>query len=166
VTPAGPPRSAALLALENLLFTVVVPGTVAGYVPYEITRSARPGAGGWLLLAGALFLAGAAIYAWCVWDFATFGRGTPAPIDAPRRLVVRGLYRYSRNPMYVGVLTVILGWAAAYADPRVLAYAAVVLLAFSLFVRIYEEPHLEREFGDAYRAYRRRVGRWLPRPGR
>jgi protein-S-isoprenylcysteine O-methyltransferase Ste14 len=164
VTSDTPLRSAVLLALENLLFTVLVPGTVAGYVPYQITRSGSLASGGWLLLGGALFLLGVAIYAWCVWDFASFGRGTPAPIDAPKRLVVRGLYRYSRNPMYVGVLSVVLGWSAAYADLRVLAYAAFVLLAFSLFVRLYEEPHLEREFGDEYREYRGRVGRWLTGP--
>ena len=98
------------LLLKNPLFTVLVPGTVVVYVPLVIASGRAPASGFALLVALALLLLGAAIYSWCVWDFASFGRGTPVPIDAPKRLVVRGLYRYTRNPMYVGVLTVILGW--------------------------------------------------------
>jgi protein-S-isoprenylcysteine O-methyltransferase Ste14 len=97
------------LLLKNLLFTFLVPGTVAGLLPWTIAGDATPTTGATLPLAILFFALGLAIYAWCVWDFASFGRGTPAPIDAPKRLVVRGLYRYTRNPMYVGVLTVLLG---------------------------------------------------------
>ena len=151
------------LLLKNLLFTVLVPGTVAVYLPLVIVGS-RPRADGLALAAGAALLAaGAAIYAWCVWDFATFGRGTPAPIDAPTRLVVRGLYRCTRNPMYVGVLTTILGWAALCRAPALLVYAMVVATCFQLIIVLYEEPHLTRVFGSEYDAYRARVGRWLPR---
>jgi protein-S-isoprenylcysteine O-methyltransferase Ste14 len=156
-----------LLALKNLLFTVVVPGTVAVYVPLWIAGDrlrggAHPGAalGG----LGALLLAvGAAIYGWCLWDFASFGRGTPAPIDAPRHLVIRGLYRHVRNPMYVGVLTVILGWAALLAAPSLVVYAAIVLGMFQTFIVLYEEPTLKRLFGAEYERYRAEVPRWLPR---
>ena len=90
------------LLLKNLLFTVVVPGTVVIYVPLQIVEGRSPAGGFGLALAVPVLLLGAAIYAWCVWDFAMFGRGTPAPIDEPKKLVVRGLYRYTRNPMYVG----------------------------------------------------------------
>ena len=151
------------LLLKNLLFTFVVPGTVAVLVPHWIAGGGEPAWGGrWI--PGALLLAlGAAIYAWCVWDFATFGRGTPAPIDAPKRLVVRGLYRWTRNPMYVGVLCVIFGWAALYGAPRIAAYGAAVWLLFHLFVRLYEEPTLRGTFPGEYEEYCGRVGRWLPR---
>jgi protein-S-isoprenylcysteine O-methyltransferase Ste14 len=155
-----------MLLLKNLLFTVLIPGTVAVYVPLALMRG-RAAPQGIGLAAALLVLAlGAAVYAWCVWDFATFGRGTPAPIDAPKRLVVRGLYRVTRNPMYVGVLTVILGWALFFRAPGLVLYAFVVWCTFESFVLVYEEPHLRRVFGSEYEAYCRRVGRWLPRPGR
>lgn len=154
------------LLVKNLLFTVLVPGTVAVAVPLTLARGRAPAAGPGLAGAVALLAIGAALYAWCVWDFATFGRGTPAPIDAPKKLVVRGLYRYTRNPMYVGVLAVILGWAALFRAASVAAYAVAVATCFHLFVVLYEEPHLRAEFGGAYDAYRARVARWLPLPAR
>lgn len=154
------------LFLKNLLFTVLVPGTVAVYVPQLIAQGRSTASGFSLTVAIALLLLGAAVYAWCLWDFATFGRGTPAPIDAPKKLVVRGLYRYTRNPMYVGVLTVILGWVALFRATTLVFYALAVGTCFQLFVVLYEEPHLEREFGDQYEAYRSRVRRWLPIPYR
>jgi protein-S-isoprenylcysteine O-methyltransferase Ste14 len=153
------------LLAKNLLFTVVAPGTVAVYLPLSIAGERAPGPPAAVAPAVLLFALGGAIYAWCVWDFATFGRGTPAPIDAPKRLVVRGLYRWVRNPMYVGVLCVALGWALLYLSAALLAYAAAVWTLFHGFVRLYEEPHLRREFGDEYAAYCARVGRWLPRRG-
>ena len=151
------------LLLKNLLFTFVVPGTVAVYVPLLLARGAEVASGPRRIAALLLLALGGSIYAWCVWDFATFGRGTPAPIDAPTRLVVRGLYRYSRNPMYVGVLAVILNWAVRYRAVGVALYALSVALCFQGFVVFYEEPHLRRVFGTDYEAYRARVGRWLPR---
>jgi protein-S-isoprenylcysteine O-methyltransferase Ste14 len=151
------------LLLKNLLFTFLVPGTVAGLLPWTIAGDATPTTGATLPLAILFFALGLAIYAWCVWDFASFGRGTPAPIDAPKRLVVRGLYRYTRNPMYVGVLTVLLGWTVLFLLPRLALYTAFIGLMFHSFVMLYEEPVLEREFGEEYRAYKGRVGRWLPR---
>jgi len=151
------------LILRNLLFTLIVPGTVAVYVPLRIAAGRSP-ASGWTLASALLvLLLGAAIYGWCVWDFASFGRGTPAPIDAPKKLVVRGLYRYTRNPMYVGVLTVIAGWAVFYRAANLLVYALVVGICFHLFVVLYEERHLTEAFGSQYDAYRTQVARWLPR---
>lgn len=152
-----------LLLARNLLFTVLVPGTAAVYVPLYLLAARPPAVLAWRLASLPVFALGIAIYAWCVWDFATFGGGTPAPIDAPRRLVVRGLYRYSRNPMYVGVLTTILGWVVRYRSPALLLYAGVLGLCFQGFIVLYEEPHLTRTFGDEYVEYRRTVGRWLPR---
>jgi len=154
-----------VLLLKNLLFTVVAPGTVAVYLPLLLVRTRSAASGAWLIASVAFFLAGAAVYSWCLWDFATFGRGTPAPIDAPKKLVVRGLYRYTRNPMYVGVLTTILGWTVLFKAPRLLLYALSVSLCFQLFVVLYEEPHLRKVFGSSYDDYCARVGRWLPRVG-
>lgn len=156
------------VALKNLIFTVVVPGTVAVYVPYLIlSRTGALEAPGWPLrvLGGLVLAGGLAIYAWCVFGFAR-ARGTPAPIDPPRELVVRGLYRYTRNPMYVGVLSVILGQALLFRSLHLLAYTAGLFTVFHLFVRLYEEPSLTRRFGDAYLRYRRTVPRWLPLPPR
>jgi protein-S-isoprenylcysteine O-methyltransferase Ste14 len=154
------------LLLKNLLFSVLVPGTVAVWLPHLIVGD-RPASEGALRLAALLALAlGGSIYAWCVWDFASFGRGTPAPIDAPQRLVVRGLYRATRNPMYLGVLTVIAGWALWFHSPLLAGYAALVAAAFHTFVVAYEEGALRSAFGAEYDAYCVRVPRWLPRPGR
>lgn len=155
-----------MLFLKNLLFTVLVPGTVAVYLPLLLSaggeRPSRPLPG----VACALFLTGAAIYCWCLWDFASFGRGTPAPIDAPKRLVVRGLYRYSRNPMYLGVLTTVLGWVVLCRSATLAAYFVGVATLFELFVVLFEEPVLRRFFGSEYVAYSQEVPRWLGRATR
>jgi len=150
------------LLLKNLLFTLIVPGTVGVYVPLLLAQGYLSATGPIFLLAVTLLTIGGSIYAWCVWDFAAFGRGTPAPIDAPRRLIVRGLYRYTRNPMYVGVLTVLLGWAALFQATRVLLYAVCAGVCFHLFVVLYEERYLARQFGAEYHDYCASVGRWLP----
>jgi protein-S-isoprenylcysteine O-methyltransferase Ste14 len=152
-----------MLLLKNLLFILLAPGIVGVAAPVLLMRS-LPRAGIWCVTAGSLIaVCGAAIVLWCVWDFASYGRGTPVPMDEPKRLVVRGLYRVVRNPMYVGVITLTLGWAVYCASARLAAYSALVALAFHLVVRFYEEPHLRRVFGDEYGEYCGRVGRWLPR---
>ena len=160
------------LWLRNLLFTIFVPGTVAVFVPYALRRSALQGndtmqqypielgAARWLGLLP--LIAGVLIYCWCVWDFMR-ARGTPLPLDAPKELVVRGLYRYVRNPMYVGVLLVIIGQAILYETALLLIYAGFVWLAFHTFVIVFEEPTLTELFGESYERYRRKVGRWIPR---
>lgn len=152
------------LFLKNFVFTVLVPGTVAGYVPYSIgSRSAAtPPDVAHLLIAASLFLVGGAIYFWCLWHFAVSGRGTPAPIDPPTRLVVRGLYRYIRNPMYIGVLAVVAGWTVYFGSIRLLEYGAALAVLFHLFVVLVEEPLLRRRFGAAYEEYCRSVPRWIP----
>jgi protein-S-isoprenylcysteine O-methyltransferase Ste14 len=158
-----------MVYLKSLLWLILAPGSVAGLVPYLLLRD-RAGAAmalpeplQWLGL-GLLGL-GAAGLLWCFWDFAAHGKGTPAPVDAPRKLVVRGLYRLVRNPMYVSVLLILLGEVLRFEAPRLLGYAAIVWLAFHLFVVLYEEPNLRRRFGEDYEAYRKRVPRWWPRRG-
>jgi len=100
---------------------------------------------------------------WCAWDFAETGLGTPAPIDEPHVLIVKGLYRYVRNPMYVGVGCLIASRALFWQSFPVLIYLIFVATCFHLFVIAYEEPHLKRVFGAEYEEYCRRVHRWLPR---
>ena len=145
-------------------FVLLAPGAVAGWVPWLIARGDAAAAGAPALrwLGGALLAAGWAIVLWCTRDFALRGRGTPAPYDPPRALVTSGLFAVVRNPMYVGVLLAIGGMAAWHRSDRVVAYGALVALAFHLRVILYEEPRLAREFGAAFDAYRRAVPRWIP----
>ncbi len=151
------------LLLKTLLFTVLVPGTVAVAVPLALALPA-PMAPFALRIPGFLLLAlGFTLYLRCAWEFAARGHGTPAPIDAPRVLVVRGPYRFVRNPMYVGVLAAVLGWAAVFASVAVLTYGLGLALAFHLFIVGFEEHALRRAFGAGYDDYRARVGRWWPR---
>ena len=154
------------LFLKVLLFSVFVPGTVAFYLPYRIlnaTGSPAWNSSAWRLPALLLIAAGASIYLRCAWDFAATGAGTPAPIDAPKRLVVAGLYRYTRNPMYLGVGSVILGAAWFFGSLVLLGYLAVVLLTVNAFVLLYEEPTLKSRFGADYDAYCKAVPRWFVR---
>ena len=97
-----------VLFLKNLAFTIVAPGTAAFLIPWLIVGGRPTELGLMTLVSTLLFIMGAAIYLWCVWEFATYGRGPPATLEAPTQLVVRGLYQYSRNPMYVGDLILIL----------------------------------------------------------
>ncbi len=106
---------------------------------------------------------GGALALWCVMAFALVGKGTPAPFDPPRKLVVRGPYRYVRNPMYIGAALALCGAAIFYRSIPLLAYLGLFLIATNAFVLWYEEPTLARLFGEDYRAYRARVRRWLPR---
>jgi protein-S-isoprenylcysteine O-methyltransferase Ste14 len=152
------------LFFKNLLFTILVPGIVAVFVPLLITPDRSFTHNTFFLVVGFLMVGmGMGIYVWTVWDFASFGRGTPLPADAPKRLVVRGLYRFIRNPMYLGVILVILGWAGFFANRRLLVYALGVWTAIHLFIIYYEEPKLATLFGGEYEIYCRSVGRWVPR---
>jgi Phospholipid methyltransferase len=110
-------------------------------------------------LAFPLWIIGLAALLWCVRDFVVTGRGTPAPIDPPKALVANGLYRYTRNPMYVAVVTILLGHFFWFGTIAMIAYAAIVFLAFHSFVMLYEEPHLTRTFGASYERYRHVVPR-------
>ena len=105
---------------------------------------------------------GAALALWCIFTFATIGKGTPAPFDPPRKLVTRGPYRFLRNPMYLGAALALAGAALFYRSAPLLAYVATFLLVSHLFVLTYEEPTLRRSFGPDYEAYCQRVRRWWP----
>ena len=113
----------------------------------------------------ALMAAGGLIMLKCVWDFAWTGRGTPAPFDPPRRLVITGLYRYVRNPMYAGMGVFLFGEALLLPGVTrpMLAMIAVMWLIVTAFVMLYEEPVLREKFGEEYREYCRHVRRWWPR---
>ena len=152
------------LAFRSLLFVFLVPGTVAGYIPFLILQSSgddihRPSPIG-NSLALCLIVLGVTALLRCVWDFFAAGRGTLAPFDPPCQLVVRGLYRFTRNPMYNGVVSVLVGEAWLFHRASLWEYAAVVFVMFHLFVIVYEEPTLESQFGDSFRTYKRAVPRW------
>jgi len=137
---------------------VYVPGLLLG------SANARPAVFGVLQIGGMMITAaGAVIALWCVFTFAFVGRGTPAPFDPPRRLVIRGPYRFVRNPMYIGAILALLGAALFYGSLSILIYAAVFFLATHLFVVFYEETTLRRTFGSDYEAYCRQVNRWWPK---
>jgi protein-S-isoprenylcysteine O-methyltransferase Ste14 len=149
--------------LRTLLFTVLVPGTVTVVVPYLLLP---PGAGQGIRAVGLLGLIplvlGLGCYFWCAWGFAWSGGGTPVPIDPPKSLVVSGPYRYVRNPMYLGVESLIVGEAILFGSWRLAEYAAVVAMFFYLFVVFYEEWALRKKFGAAYEEYCKTVPRWIP----
>lgn len=155
-----------MVALKTLIFTVIVPGTEAILIPYLLLSSGfeifSRGLGIFRFLGLFPIVIGALIYLWCVWDFTFSGRGTPAPIDPPKKLVIRGLYQFIRNPMYIGVSLPLFGEVLLFESTTLLVYAVVVLFIFHLFVVCYEEPHLQRKFGDAYRDYCNAVPRWVP----
>ena len=153
-----------MTALRSLLFLILAPGMVAGVIPLTLFRSgSQIQIGFFSYLAFPLWLIGVAILLWCFWDFLVKGRGTPAPIDPPKELVVSGLYNYVRNPMYVGVFLVIIGHFLWFGFWSLLIYAAIVFIAFHSFVTFYEEPNLKNRFGATYEDYLRRVPRWIPR---
>ena len=153
-------------AAGSLVFLVLAPGVMAGLVPWLLT--------GWELndelavwptqaLGLILIAAGVGVLLHAFARFVVEGLGTPAPVAPTERLVVGGLYRYVRNPMYVAVATAILGQALVLGRPVLLAYAAVFMTVVAAFVRLYEEPTLARQFGDEYAAYRAGVPAWRPR---
>lgn len=152
-------------AIKSLIFTIVVPGTVAGYVPYLIQTSRSecpPTTLGVVRYAGLIpIVLGVACGLWCAGAFVMRGRGTPAPIDPPTRLVASGLYRYTRNPMYVAVSMVLMGEAIVLESAVQVLYACLIFAAFHIFVIAYEEPHLRRTFDAAYETYCRQVPRWI-----
>jgi protein-S-isoprenylcysteine O-methyltransferase Ste14 len=148
---------------KTLIFTVLVPGTVVGYVPWLLRRHATPvtGAEAWTALA--IIAIGIAIYLYTAfWGFALVGGGTPAPIAPTKILVVRGLHRFVRNPMYIGVALVIGGQALLFRSLHIAIYMVCMLLTAHLFVVFYEEPTLRKQFGEEYERYRATVPRWIP----
>ena len=153
-----------MTALKSLLFLIVAPGMVAGYIPLALIRRGPQIEIGFLAyFAFPLWLIGGAILLWSFWNFLIQGRGTPAPIEPPKELVAAGFYRYVRNPMYVGILLILIGHFLWFKEIWLIVYAAIVFLAFHLFITLYEEPTLKKKFGAAYEAYLEKVPRWIPR---
>jgi len=155
-----------MLLLRSIFFTVIQPGTVAVFIPYWLisTRQGSTFVSNPLRYVGLpLILVGGAGLLWCIWEFFATGRGTISPVDPPKHLVVRGLYRYVRNPMYVLVVIVLLGEVIFFMSLPVLIEAFAFVVLANLFVRLYEEPSLRRRFGESYNRYTQTVGRWIPR---
>jgi protein-S-isoprenylcysteine O-methyltransferase Ste14 len=158
-----------MIALKTLIFTILVPGTLLGLVPWLLLQwsgeAVMPSLSVWLI--GLLpFCAGVILYLWCAGAFTFIGHGTPAPIDAPVFLVRSGPYRWVRNPMYLGVLSVFFGEAILFHSLLLAGCGLLIAVVVHLFVVYYEEPTLRRQFGESYETYLRTVPRWLPRPPR
>ncbi len=154
-----------MTALKTIFFMLLVPGLLLGVLPawFMATDTALFSFGVFRWLAVPFWLVGTGVMLWCAWDFTVKGRGTPAPIDPPKELVVSGLYRYVRNPMYDGALLVLLGHVLWFPSMSLIVSPVILFAAFHLFVVFYEERHLHKTFGAAYDEYCRNVPRWLPR---
>jgi len=156
-----------MLLLRSIFFTFLLPGTVTVAIPYWIllSRDAVVFSNGhaFRYFGIPLILIGAAGLFSCIWQFFSEGRGTLAPIDAPKHLVVRGLYKYVRNPMYVSVLTILIGEAIFFVSTAIIIETGIFMVLVYLFVVFYEEPTLRRQFGESYEKYTQKVGRWIPR---
>lgn len=155
-----------MTAIKSLIFIILVPGTVVIIVPYVLLDAFGDyfhiNLGNFRYLGVIPFCLGVPISLWCIWDFTFFGKGTPAPIDPPKVLVVQGLYRYVRNPMYIGGVFILAGEAIFFASLILFGYTLFIFLCFHFFVIGYEEPALRRTFGNAYDTYCESVPRWLP----
>jgi len=155
-----------MTALKTLLWSVFVPGTLTTLVPYLLLSSRLelfPMTLSSFRFTGLIpIVLGALLYLRCAWDFTFTGKGTPAPFDPPTKMVMRGLYRYVRNPMYVALLLVFTGESILFESASILICAAVLFSVFHLWVVFYEEPTLRRKFGDSYETYCRKVSRWIP----
>jgi protein-S-isoprenylcysteine O-methyltransferase Ste14 len=154
------------LVLRNLLFTILQPGMVAGLIPYWILRTSstatfKNSLSPFQYIAIFIFAAGIAILFYCISMFAINGKGTLSPADPTKKLVVSGLYRFSRNPMYIGVLLMLIGEAVFFSSGSLWIYAAIVFIAFNLFIILHEEPRLKRDFGTEYQQYLKTTRRWL-----
>jgi protein-S-isoprenylcysteine O-methyltransferase Ste14 len=150
------------LFLKNLVFVILVPGILAVWLPVRVLAQESFSIEGFRILGLIPLILGATCMLWCVYDFWNSGHGTPAPIDPPKALVVKGFYRYVRNPMYIGVLSVVLGEAICFASWSIMFYGVCAGLLFHGFVMLYEEPALSRTFGQEYQDYKRQVPRWFP----
>jgi protein-S-isoprenylcysteine O-methyltransferase Ste14 len=154
-------------AAGSLVFLVLAPGVVAGLIPWWLTGwRVREPLPYWLplrVVGSILLAAGVAALVHAFWRFVVEGLGTPAPVAPTERLVVGGLYRYVRNPMYLAVGATIVGQALVLGEPILLLYAALFAVAVATFAHWYEEPTLRRQFGEEYEAYQRAVPAWWPR---
>ena len=149
---------------KSLLYLIFEAGLFALYIPLVLLRNGpriETGVLSWLAIP--FWLIGSLVILWCFWDFTFKGRGTPLPTDPPKELVITGPYRYVRNPIYVGALSLFLGHFLWFGYWALLTYAVVALIGVHGFVVLYEEPALKKRFGAAYEDYLKQVPRWIPR---
>ncbi len=155
------------LFTRNLAMIILFPGVVTVYIPYRILAPLEvPNPVSWSVsqyAATLVLVAGAALLLASVWSFARVGRGTLAPFDETKTLVVVGLYRHVRNPMYLAVMTILLAESWFFSSGSLLIYAGIFFVVVNLMVIGYEENRLRYKYGDEYRRYCARVGRWIPR---
>jgi protein-S-isoprenylcysteine O-methyltransferase Ste14 len=152
--------------IKTLVFTIIVPGTVTVAIPHYLLPSDYPFRADLLSFFQypglALILFGGGFYFRCAYDFIFKGKGTPAPVDPPKELVINGLYGFVRNPMYVGIISILIGESIIFAEIDLLLYALLVLTIFHLVIILYEEPTLKKTFGESYIQYCKAVPRWFP----
>ena len=154
------------LTLRSLLWTILFPGFFAGFLPWQyfgVSEVRMDWTNGLHVVGLILVGSGAALLIACIVEFARRGRGTLSPVDPPKELVVHGLYRYVRNPMYLSVSAIVLGEVMLTKSMPLFVYWVVWFACANLFVMWYEEPYLRRQFGESYARYSREVGRWIPR---
>jgi protein-S-isoprenylcysteine O-methyltransferase Ste14 len=154
------------LFLRNLFFTVIHPGLIAGLIPWWIVRdkvknNPIPAFHFTHYLSILIFTIGIIILVSCIASFAIVGKGTLSPADPTKKLVTSGLYRYSRNPMYVGVVMILTGESLFFQSVDLWWYLLIIFIAFNLFIILFEEPRLRKDFGEEYKKYRRTVRRWI-----
>ena len=159
--------SKASALIGSALFFIVAPFFLGGFIPWSLTqwqfRPAFLGSDLTRILGGILIIAAVPGIVDCFRRFALEGLGTPAPIAPPQNLVVTGLYRYVRNPIYVALVAVILGQGLLFADSRLIWYGALLWLFFHVWVVLVEEPPLKKTFGTEYDSFRAHVPRWIPK---
>ncbi|MEE9207502.1 MAG: isoprenylcysteine carboxylmethyltransferase family protein [Gemmatimonadota bacterium] len=154
------------IALRALVYLMLL-GSLFGLVALSLrdmdTQLGAQLPAGMRTMGASVMAAGAVLALWCAFIFVARGEGTPAPFDPPRRFVVRGPYRWVRNPMVIGVLAVMLGFGLWNLSVSIVLFSAVVAVCIGLFVILVEEPGLSARFGSEYEDYRASVSRWIPR---
>jgi len=154
------------LLLRNLFFTILQPGLAAGVIPYFILGTAvdqvlvQPWQG-FRYVALTVFAIGFIMMIHCILRFVVEGKGTISPVDPTKRLVTHGLYRFSRNPMYVGVMLILIGEAMFFRSGSLWMYALIIFVALNIFILLHEEPRLRKVFGEEYERYCKNVSRWI-----
>lgn len=156
----------ATLILKNLFYILLKPGLVICLLPYLIlkyTNSKSPefNLNTQFILSGMLFITGLSILLYCVVNFIKDGHGTLSPIDPTKKLVIKGLYKYSRNPMYLGVITMLISLNIFFQSYPLAAYTLLICTIFHLFITYFEEPRLVKDFEKEYVEYCKRVNRWI-----
>jgi len=153
-----------MLILKNIIFSILVPGTVTVGIPFLLLKYIKNFSYniGFFKYIGILPIGvGIVFYILSIWDFALIGKGTPAPIDPPKVLIKRRIYKITRNPMYLSGLFILIGEGLFFQSIIIHLYTIIIGILFHLFVIFYEEPHLKKKFGKSYEQYCKEVPRWF-----